>query len=265
MAKEKTNKKDNELKNDPKILYHFYEKDEREIEETQEKEVDGEKVTVSKKVKKSVPICISIKKPTRKQVEEADIQFAVKQSELVRRGMFTKGMLMKKYADTGGVLTESEILRLTQLYQKLADLQPQIVRYQLKSEKEITEEEKSSYEKITKELMDVRREIVEVETTYSTLFNHTADEKAKSHVIKWYMLMLTQIENENNEFIPFFLGETLEEKESYQDKLEEESANAFYYKVRQKLIYFLSYWYQGAIQTREDFVALEKDIEEGSI
>jgi hypothetical protein len=256
------------VKEQEKELYAFEVKTTKEVEEVvvTKNEKDEETKTITK-VKKEVPVRIVIKRPTRKQIEKADLQYTVKLSELMKLGVLTRAMVTKKYADTGGVLTETEATYLTSRYKRLAEIQKDFVNLSLKSEN-LDPKSKEKLDEVTKEINTIRREIAETESNYSFIFQHTSDTKAQSHVILWYSLMLAYTEEQKDggqpEWTPLYKGDTFEEKmEDFYKK--EEDAELFYLQVKQKLAYFISFWYNGAIASKEDFVKLEKDIDEGKV
>lgn len=251
-----------------KELYSFEVKQVKEVEETtvQVDEATKEETKITKKVKKEVPIRISLKKPTRKLIEKADLVYTVKLSELMKLGILTRAMVTKKYADTGGVLSEQEALKLAANYKKYAELQREIVHYSIKQD--ATEEEKDKLIKLSEEMVELRKEIAVTESNYSHIFQHTSDVKAKNHVVLFYCLMLSNIviEEDGKEpvFTPFFAGETFEEKlEDYYKK--EDALDSFYLSVRSKIFWFVTYWFEGAAANRGDFEALEKDIDNNRV
>ena len=108
-----------------KELYSFTVKDSKEVtEKSKEKRKNAEgveeEIEVSKKVTKELPFKILIKEPTRRELEEADMEFSIEMSECIKKGILTKAMLAKKYSDTGGVLSENDAKRLVDLYGELA-------------------------------------------------------------------------------------------------------------------------------------------------
>ena len=111
---------------------------------------------------------------------------------------------------------------------------------------------------------ELRRQIVDMETDYASLFNHTADTKAQNRVILWYVLNLTYVAHGEEDPELFFVGKTFEEKEQKYYELDE-SNDELYGLIQGKLATFVSYWYFTAGVTREDLEQLDKDIEEGNI
>ncbi len=256
------------VKEQDKELYGFEVKTTKEVEEkTVSKNDAGEETTTIKKVKKEVPIRIVIKRPTRRQIEKAEVQYTVKLSEWMKLGVLSRAMVTKKYADTGGVLTEAEALYLTSRYKRLAEIQKDFVNLSIKADN-LNDKDKEKLGEVTNEINDIRREIAETESNYSFIFQHTSDTKAQAHVILWYSLMLSYVEEQKDGgepvWTPLYSGETFEEKmEDFYTK--EENADSFYLQVKQKLAYFVSFWYNGAIASTDDFKKLEKDIDDGKV
>jgi len=109
-----------------KSIYSFTVEMAKEVEEkTKEKRKNKagkeEEVEVSKKVTKKMPYEIILKEPTRRQLEDADMEYSIEISRCVKKGVLTKAMLAKKYSDTGGILTEKDAERLVDLYGSLSD------------------------------------------------------------------------------------------------------------------------------------------------
>lgn len=254
-------------KEQDKELYSFEVKSVKEVEEvtTLIDENTKEESKLVKKVKKETPTRIVIKRPTRRQTEKADLQFTIKMSELMKLGVLSRAMITKKYADTGGVLTDIEAQYLTSLYKRLGEKQVEFVDLSVAAQT-LSEDGKKKLGEVTTEINLIRKEIAQKESEYSHIFQHSADMKAVNHVILWYSLMLTYVEEQKDGeapvYTPYFKGDTFEEKlEDYYTK--EEEFDTLYLQVRQKLAYFISFWYNGAIATRDDFVKLEKDIDAG--
>lgn len=251
-----------------KIIYQFEVKKEEEVEREstrnkKNKETgETEKVTTTKVVKEEVPYKIKIYEPSRRQVEDADMEFSIEMSKCIKRGILTKAMLAKKYSDSGGLLTEDDSKELMRLYKELAELQNDLGR--LLSKKSKTEKEKEKEGKLTETFAETRKRIVDLETTYQNVFNHTADTKAQNRAVLWYMLNLSHVEDSNGEELPLFPGETTEEREnSYYEK--DESGDEIYDLAREKLMTFVSFWYFSQNATEEDFASLEKDIDSGDL
>ena len=253
-----------------KEIYSFTVELEKEVEKKIEKVIiDKEtkkekKVSVNEKVIEKEPVRVIIKEPNRRQIEEADMEFSIEMSQCVKRGILTKAMLAKKYSDSGGLLAEEDAKLLTSKYADLSKLQTDFTRLNTKTVKKKSKENEAEEVKIIGEIAELRREIVDMETAYASLFNHTADTKAQNRVILWYVLNLTYIAYGEEDPELFFAGETFEEKEQKYYELDEQS-DELYNLIQSKLATFISYWYFTAGVTTEDMAQLDKDIEEGNI
>lgn len=223
----------------------------------------GENITVTKKVKVKEPVSIRIKKPTRKELEEAEFEFSVEMSKCVKKGILTKAMLAKKYSDTGGLMSEDDAKMLVDAYKKVFDLQNEYSRLEIVQSKNA--KQKSRSEEIVKELAEVRRQIVEFESNYQSLFDHTADVKAQNKLILWYVLMLTHSQSEtDDEPKPFFGDGDFDARlEEYYKKEEED--DEFYFLVTKKAATVLAFWFFNQASDKESFDSLMKRVEtEGS-
>ena len=250
-----------------KVIYEFKVEKEEEVEEEsirnkKNKETgETEKVTTTKTVTKEIPYKIKIYEPSRRQVEEADMEFSIEMSKCIKKGILTKAMLAKKYSDSGGLLTEDDSKDLIRLYKELAETQSDLAK--LISKKKKTPGEKDKEGELTEVFASLRKRIVDLETTYQNVFNHTADTKAQNRTIVWYMLNLSAVEGPGGEE-PLFPGNTAEEVEnSYYAK--DEEGDEIYELSREKLMTFVSFWYFSQNAQPEDFEKLEADMDAGDL
>jgi hypothetical protein len=251
-----------------KTIYNFNVQIEREVEEsttTKKKNQETgkmEEIVTTKKVVKPVDYGICIYEPSRRQVEDADMEFSIEMSRCIKRGILTKAMLAKKYSDSGGLLTEDDSSRLVRNYGKLGEMQNDLGRLMAKKKK--TEEEKKQEIKLTEEYADLRKDIISLETSYQSVFNHTADTKAQNKTILWYLINLTFVVDPAGNEKPMFEGEDYDEKlDDYY--LKDEKGSEVYDLAKEKLMAFISFWYFSQNPSEEDFKSLEKDIEEGNV
>jgi hypothetical protein len=251
-----------------KTIYKFTVKKEEEVEEETTSEVENketkekEKVTKTKTVKKEVPYEIRIAQPSRRQVEDADMEFSIEMSKCIKKGILTKAMLAKKYSDSGGLLSEEDSSELIRSYRELAELQNDLGR--LMSKKKKTEQETKKEAELTESFAVIRKRIVDLETTYQSVFNHTADTKAQNKTILWYMLNLSYVTGPDEKELPLFSGQTTEEKEEAYYLLDENEDEVFDL-AREKLMTFISFWYFSQNASEADFESLEKDIDTGEV
>jgi hypothetical protein len=247
-----------------KELYSFSVDREIEKEESSTKtnKKTGEKVTVTKKVKTKEPLEIKLKKPSRRELEEAELEFSVEMSRCIKKGILTKAMLAKKYSDSGGLMSEDDAKTLVEDYKKIFDLQSEYSRLEIVQNKTPKQEER--VDEISKELVEVRRRIVESESNYQSLFDHTADVKAQNRLILWYVVMLTYFKEEDEAPKPYFGGGTFEDRlEEYYKR--EESEDPLYFLITKKAATILAFWFFNQATDKESFDSLMKRIENNDL
>lgn len=251
-------------------IYSFTFEKKEKIKKTEKKKITNpetekeEEFTVTKEVEENIPYRLVMKQPTRRQIEDAELEFSVEMSRCVKKGILTKAMLAKKYSDTGGLLPEEDAKTLTRMYIRYGELSQESERVRIKSS--LSEEDRSRLDKISEEITELRKNIVDVETSYSNLFNHTADVRAENKVIQWYILHLTYTQKEDSdELTPLFEGGSFEQKLERYYELEEDG-DELYDIVGGKVAALFSFWYysSGSVSTA-DFAKLDDDIETGKI
>lgn len=251
-----------------KVLYTFQIKKIAELEEEKTETIKneaGEEITrtYKEKVKKEVPVEIQINQPSRKQMQEADMEFSIEMSKCIRSGILTKAMLLNKYSDTGGLISDSDAKLMVGSADEIRDLQAKLTIMNLKPESERDEEDKNKIENLTSEILRLRKTLMEKETSYITLFSHTADIKAQNKAILWYILTLTFFKDsskKNAEFEPLFPGKTFEQKEAVMFDYEDEK-NEIYEKCYSKIASILSYWYFTSNVDKEEFDRIVSEID----
>lgn len=236
---------------------------EKEVVTIKNNKKTGEEIKTTKKEKVKEPVSIFIKRPTRRELEEAELEFSVEMSRCVKKGILTKAMLAKKYSDTGGLMSETDATSLVDLYKGVFDLQNEYARLEIVQNK--TEKQTARVEEITKELGTVRRKIVEFESNYQSLFDHTADVKAQNKLILWYVIMLTNIQGEKDEEpTPYFgKGDFETRLEEYYRK--EESDDQLYFLIAKKAATIIAFWFFNQATDKKSFDDLMKKFENNEL
>ena len=248
-----------------KELYSFTIDEEKEVEKVSKRKnkKTGEETTVTKKVKEKVPVQVKIKRPSRRDLEEAELEYSVEMSRCVKKGILTKAMLYKKYSDTGGVWSEDDAKDYGILYKEIFDIQTEYVRLETVDQK--TDKQKEKIESLKEELSIKKRKIIDSETSMQSLFDHTADTKAQNRLLLWYTLMLTNIQREDDEDPkPYFIGVDFDKRiDDYYAKEDENSD--FYGLLVQKVSTILAFWFFNQASTPEEFNKLIEDVEKGEV
>jgi len=215
---------------------------------------DGEEeiVLVNKTV--SVPVKFVVKKPTRRLVDDAEVFYSVQLSKAIKMGIVTKAMLVKKYADNGGALSEEENKHLLKSLKALNDMQNE---YQLLEVSKKKEDEQKK-EELKLKIVSLQREMQELEASLQSVYEHTADAKAEQETLLWYASNLAQIETEGG-FKDFFEGDDFEEKrEDLYEKFEDEKG--FDYEATSIICKVIGYWVYNQNCEKKD---IEKFIKDG--
>jgi len=215
--------------------------------QTKRKNKEGEEETVLSNRTVSVPVNFSIQKPTRRLADEAEVFYSIQLSKAIKMGIVTKAMLIKKYADNGGALSEEESKDLLKSLKKLNDLENEykLIKATKNKEKNIRVKE------LELEILTLRRDLQELESSLQSVYQHTADAKAEKEVLLWYAINLTKYSEDGSEPKQFFEGLDFEEQlESLYQKYEEEEG--FEFEATSKICRAIGYWFYNQNATKED-------------
>ena len=229
-------------------------------EEEKSKDSEGNEVTVKKTIEKDKPRAFFLKKPTRAMFDEAELYFGVKLSEGIKAGMLTRAMLAKRFDNDGGVLSEADQKQYSGLYFTMFELQNEVTRLQVIPKEEKTEEEVDQYGAAVRALIGCRAKIQDFESAQASFFDQTAENRARTKTIMWWVLNLSHEISDNGEEFSFFGDGTSEDKLAVYDALEEDSDD-YTDEVLRTFSYYVSYWYVGRASTQEEFEQLSRSEE----
>jgi len=235
-----------------KELYSFFVDKEIEAEEAEvSKNESGEEIKTIKKVKKNEPVKVIVKKPSRNLFDEAELFYGVTLSQGIKSGLLTRALLAKRINNDGGVFSDEEQVEYSGAYVKLFELQNEFQRFSLIEKERRTEEEQDKLKLIMEEIENIREKIQNFEVAQSSLFEQTAENRARNKTIIWWLLNLSYFE-ENDNFKPLFGDGSYAEKLEAYDDIEDKDLQ-FEKKVIQKLIYLISFWYMGRATSKDEF------------
>ena len=241
-----------------KKLYEFKVPKTETVEESKkEKRDDGTEVTVTQNVEKSVEHTYFIRKPTRAMFDEAELFYAVTLSEGIKAGLLTRALLLKRFNNDGGILSDDQQKSLSDLYTDILEKQNEFQRLSLKTKSERTKEEQDKYRETLTFLHESRKQIQDFETAQASLYDQTAENRARNKTILWWILSLSyefddKIEQEKDKNVPVFSGEGYKEKLDVYDEIEEED-DEYLTTVISKFSYYVSFWYVSKANTKEEF------------
>ena len=247
-----------------KIIYDFTLTKEEEVEEkVVSQDSEGKEITTIKTVKKPVDKTFVLKKPGRKLYDEAELFYGVKLSEGIKAGLLTRALLAKRFNNDGGVLSEGEKDKFSELYMGLFEKQS---RFQmLEDKKNRSSEEHEEREGILEELGRNRQELQEFEMAQASLFDQTAENRARNKTILWWVTQMSY-EKIGDKYKEIFGDGEYENRIGVYDAMEELEDDHIEELLTQ-LSYYVSFWYITKPTTREELETLlstadkEKDIE----
>ena len=219
----------------------------------------GETVTVEKEVEVHKSQKVFLRKPNRSLYDEAELFYGVRLSEGIKAGLLSRALLAKRFSNDGGVLSEDEKNRYADLYLKLYENQLEVDRLSsLGKKRNKKQEEKLSG--LISQVAVMRRELTDFEMSQSSLFEQTAENRARNKTILWWTLHISYfVDDEGNES-PVFKGDDYDAKLKVYDEIEE-SEDEFDEELLSKLLYYISFWYVGKVNSEEDFRKLLAETE----
>lgn len=239
-----------------KSIYEFEVKKQIEVDKVETREENGATISVTTKVKEDRPIYFAIKRPSRNEKEEGEMHRAAYFALCVERGIITQAALRKKYGDTGGIYTNEEEKQYSILRGKLRD---SLEQYQLLSVN-LEEKDRTKRDEIFEEIFEIRRKIIEFENSATLFYQDTAESKARNKLIEYFILNLTYFKDDaEKEWVPFFKGETTEEKTKYLASLEDND-DELYLKVGEKLAFVVTLLLTSPNLTKEEIENIEKEV-----
>lgn len=222
--------------------------------ETKRKNKAGEEETVTTEKIVKVPVDFVIEKPTRRIAEEAELFYSIQLSKAIKMGIVTKAMLVKKYADSGGALSENESKEFLKGIRDLNELENEYKLLNATSK----EDSKEKIEELEEKIQNVKRELIDLESSLQSVYQHTADSKAERDSLIWYTVNLSKVIDENGKPLNYFLGIDHEERlEDFYSKFE--SDDDLEVEIVTKLSKIVGYWFYSQSSTQKD---IEKFLKE---
>jgi hypothetical protein len=240
-----------------KWLYTFSIPKTIEVEKLVEEEIEGQQVKVQRKVQEKQDFRFALKRPNRRMFENADIFYGVSLAEGIRAGLLTKALLLKRYRDDGGALSEGDTQYFNQLVEDLSILEKDHQRFILNLDKLPEEENNTRVKDTFNKKIEVLQKLQAFETINRALFSHTAEAKADVQLTNWWTVHLAYWdEKSDGNFTEFFPGTGYEQKMQHWDKLYE-TDEPFLLESLARFALLIGLWTAGA-QNSQDFENGEK-------
>ena len=242
-------------------------KEETVKEESVEKKKDGTEVTTSKDVKKNVAHKFFLRRPTRAMTDEAELYYGVKLAEGIKAGLLTRALLEKRFENDGGTRSDDENKEYEKIIEKLQAFHKEQSKLLEISEKKRTPAQKKKLKELDQEIKPARRSLRDLQMVEDTLYEETAESRARNKVILWWMLNLAYEEGDGKEKEGEYFGKgDLEAKFERYDEIDE-GEDIFSIIVARKFAYYVSFWFVGRPNSQKEFqemidIALKLDEEE---
>ena len=190
--------------------------------EEKSKDKDGNEVTITKTVTEQEPTTFAIQKPNRRIYEDAELFYAVKLSEGIKAGLLTRAQLAKRYKNDGGPMSEPEKERYAEVYYQMLVKQEALEKLKLNLEGKTEEERTKQASVLMADLIELQEEIQTFESQQTSLFDQTAENRAKNMTIMWWVLNLAHRKDDNN-YVPVFGEGDYDSRLEVYDEIEEKA------------------------------------------
>ena len=261
---------------DKNTLYSFSINIEREIEEEVEKKKKRKNKDTGKmevvtsiekvKVQKEIPFNVYVKKPNRTELEDGDMFYSLELNKFIKMGLLTKAMLAKQYGNQGGIWSEKEQKLYADLLYRMHQKQLEVQQFSILGDNgKLSERQQEKLNTAVKEMSEIKKDLTEYEMVQNSLFDHTADVKARNRAIMWYILHLTYFtegDTDDPVFEEMFEGTTFEEKYSSYEQKEEEQ-DELYQRVIDKLSSIVTIWYISGTQNQSGLEDILEEMKKG--
>ena len=199
----------------------------------------------------------AILKPNRRIREDGELFFASETSRFAKAGVLPKAAWNTILSNGGGSISDSERESYGKLLLNYRDRSFEMQSILIKSEGTRTEQENKRLDEIIVELEAIKRDIQSFEAEQINIFENTAEAKSRNRTILWWVLQLAH-KQEDDKYVPFFDGETFNDKLDNYDIIEEQGSVELS-DIIKRFTYLTTLWFLGRIETTEDFEAFDKD------
>lgn len=219
------------------------------------KDENGNEVKTITKIKKIEPQKFFVRKPNRSLRDQADLYYNVTFSEGIKSGLLSYPLLEKRYSNDGGIFSETQKQKYTELYTKL--YQTQAKYHGLVTNIEKTPEIEKEIKDLIAQIVEMQRELRIFELETQSLYNSTAEMRAKKQTVLWYTLFLSYYGDNK----PFFGDGKYEEKIKIFDDIEE-GEDEFLNRVKSRFYAIVTIWFENNQLKQSDIDNLLKAFEE---
>jgi hypothetical protein len=211
-----------------------------------------------KNLKNPIKRKFGILKPSRRLREEGEIYFAAEVSKFAKAGVLPKAAWNTILSDGGGTISEKDREHYGKLLLDFRDLAEQIQSIVIKDEYLNSEEDKEKVKDLSSQMEEIKEEIQKFERSQISIFENTAEARARNKTILWWVLNLFyEISNDTSKLVC--------DAKSYLDKLDiydqiEETASEennqeskFILDLFTRIGFLVTLWFVGKADSQKDF------------
>ncbi len=222
----------------------------RTVKKTAPELVNGQMLPVTRDVVEPVVTKMALKRPTRREMRQAELFYGKRFNWYVNEGFLTVPIMTNKQENlTGGILSIKDKDRIETLRSLSVKLDNDLAR--------AVNETAEAKEKLQSELATVRSELLNLYSINQTAFSQTAEKRAERDLNDWFAYNLTLIDRGG--WQPYFAGSTFDEKEESMWKLEEAN-DEFYNAAVGKISTYVQFFNMG-LDTTEKFKLAEEELQ----
>tara|TARA_R110000822_G_scaffold110654_6_gene241016 strand:+ start:40831 stop:41598 length:768 start_codon:yes stop_codon:yes gene_type:complete len=213
-------------------------------------------VEVEKEVEESEVYEVAIKRPTRREMKEADVFYSIKLNGYIKKGILTQKQVFNTYMDNGGILSEAENKEEFESILELNEIKRGLEKLSIDGFiKGVSDADNHKEDLITKQ-RELYDKIYELELQKDSIFSNSADNMARNDLIEWWILNLTKFrKGEEGEYSPMFAGKDHEER--YDDLCKkEEDKDELYSRCIGTAASVVTLWAMSGTEDLEDFKAV---------
>lgn len=244
---------------DIKILHEWTVTITREVDETTTEILNGQPVTVTRKVPKPVDVRMALRDLSRKERRAAQRFYDSRVAYYHREHkMLLASELTNRLANTtGGVLTDQQKKRVEHLTERHAALDNDLARLAASNASA------AEREAVQRELTTVRTELLNLNALNEQLYASTAEANAQNDQNNWVTFQTILIQRDGK-WQPFFEGQGGTDTETFERREEsmwalEEAKDPVYEAAVQKIA-LVTFWFNKGVSTPEGFKLMEEEL-----
>lgn len=221
-------------------------------------------VEVEKEVEQQDVYDFLIKKPTRKDLKDANIFYSVKLNGYIKQGILTQKQVFNTYVNNGGILSDEENEEAFDSLVYLNEIKNELQKI---SADDYLEEDPEKKKEIKRSLLEKQRVVYdtlyEIELKKDAIFSNSADNMARNDLIEWWILKLSYFKKKEEEnYEPFFYGDDYSKQYEVLCAFEDEK-NELYNEMISTAASVVTIWNLGGHDTKEDIdQALKGDVQD---